>query len=139
MTPKNSSAGTFFRSFSRLFPKLDFFMHFGCPLAPFWFNLAHFGSLLAPFWLHFAPFWLLLGSLLFPFGSFLITFASLLFTLAFIFALLLSFTIFLTTFHGKIIFFFILGLFWHHFWAISALFFEAFSASIFGSIFYRFL
>ena len=46
--------------FSRPFPKVDFLMHFGRPLAHLWLPLAPLGCLLAPF-----------GSLLAPFGSLL--------------------------------------------------------------------
>merc|ERR1711953_1313513 len=63
--------GDFSRSFSRPFPKLDFLMHFGRSLAPFWL---HFGSFLLPFGSFLAPF----GSLLAPFWSLLLNFYSLL-------------------------------------------------------------
>merc|ERR1711953_1379743 len=63
--------GDFSRSFSRPFPKLDFLMHFGRSLAPFWL---HFGSL----WVPLAPFWHPFGSLLLPFGAIWLPFGSLL-------------------------------------------------------------
>ena len=51
---------TFCVTFSEHFPKIDFWMHFGGPLAPFWLPLA-------PFWLPLAPFW-------FPFPLFSLPF-----------------------------------------------------------------
>ena len=77
MVRGNVGAGTLLAPFSRPFPKIVFFMHFGRPLAPFgtlsapsgslWAPVgslsAHFGHLLAPFCTLLAPF----GSLLAPF------------------------------------------------------------------------
>ena len=57
--------------FSRPFPKVDFWMHFGRPLAHCWLP---FGSL----WLTFGALWLPFGSLWLPFGSLLGPFCSLL-------------------------------------------------------------
>ena len=71
-----------FSPVSRPFPKVDFLMHFGRPLAHFWLPLAHFWRPLAPFWLPLAPLWLPFGSLLVPFGSLLVALGSLLVTLA---------------------------------------------------------
>ena len=51
---------------------VDFWMHFGCLLAPFWLPLAPFGSLLAPFgtfWLPFGAPWLHFLQLLKPFAA----------------------------------------------------------------------
>ena len=73
------------RSSSRPYPKDDFLMHLGRPLAHFWLLVALFGlplgwfwlplgSLLVPFgsrWLTFGSRWLTFGSLLAPFGSLL--------------------------------------------------------------------
>ena len=59
--PNPDEGRTFLPSFSRPFPKIDFWMHFGRPLAPFWLPLA-------PFWLPLAIFWL-------PFGTIWRTFA----------------------------------------------------------------
>ena len=64
--------------FSRPFLKVDFFMHFGCPLAPFGLP---FGSLWLPFgspWLPFGTLWLTFGALWLPFGSLLVPLGSLL-------------------------------------------------------------
>ena len=58
--------------FSRPFPKVDFGMHFGRPLAHFGSLWAPFGSLLAPFGTLLAPF----GSLLAPFWCFWAHFCS---------------------------------------------------------------
>ena len=64
--------------FSRPFPKVDFLMHFGRPLAHFWLTLAHFWLPLAHLWLIFGALWLPFGSLWLPFGSLLVPFGSLL-------------------------------------------------------------
>ena len=84
------------RVFSRPCPKVDFWMHFGRPLAHFWLP---FGSHWLPFGfrrLTFGSLWLIFGSLWFPFGSLLVSlgsllvpFASLLLTRGSIFSLLL--------------------------------------------------
>ena len=74
-----------FRLFSLPFPKVDFFMHFGHPLARFgcplgfiWAVLgtlwATFKSFLAPFGLHLSSFWHPLGSIWTLFGSVLASF-----------------------------------------------------------------
>ena len=55
--------------FSRPFPKIDFGMHFGRPLAPFWRPLAPFWLPLAPFWLTFGALWLTFGALWLTFGA----------------------------------------------------------------------
>ena len=68
MVRQNVCAAILFPSFSRPFPKIDFWMHFGRPLAPFWLP---FGSRLAPFDSLLAPF----GSLLAPFGTLWATFS----------------------------------------------------------------
>ena len=48
--------------FSRPFPKIDFWMHFGRPLAHFWLPFCSV-------WLPFGSLWAPTGSLLVPFGS----------------------------------------------------------------------
>merc|ERR1712110_535710 len=58
------------RSFSRPFPKLDFLMHFGRSLAPFWLPFAPFGVPLAPFWHPFGSFWLPFGAIWLPWRQF---------------------------------------------------------------------
>ena len=71
MTPFPTYAETPGAPFSRPFPKLDFWMHFGHPLAPFGLP---FGSLWLPFgspWLPFGTLWLTFGALWLPFGSLL--------------------------------------------------------------------
>ena len=82
--------------FSRPFPKVDFWMHFGRPLAHFWLPFGSrwltFGSLWLTFgsrWLTFGSLWLPFGSLLVSLGSLLVPFASLLLTRGSIFSLLL--------------------------------------------------
>ena len=91
MDPQNVSEGSVLVPFSRPFPKVDFWMHFGRPLVRFWLHLGavglhfgalglHFGALWLPFgslWLTLAPFWLPLGSLWVAFGSLLAPFGSL--------------------------------------------------------------
>ena len=56
-----------FAPFWRPFSDIDFWMHFGRPLAPFWHPLGSiwlpFGTLWAPFWSLWAPFWLHFRSL----------------------------------------------------------------------------
>ena len=67
---------TLLAPFSRPFPKIDFYMHFGRPLAPCWLP---FGSLCLPFgslWLPFGTIWLPFGSLCLPFGSLWFSFGS---------------------------------------------------------------
>ena len=75
------SRGSLLAPFSRPFPKVDFWMRFGHPVAPFWLPFGalglHFGavwlpsgSLLAPLGFTLAPFWLPLA----PFGSLLALF-----------------------------------------------------------------
>ena len=88
MVREKVAAVTFWGSFSRPFPKLDFLMHFGRSLAPFWLHFGSlwgpFGSLLAPFWLPLAPFWRHLAPFWFPaapFGYFWLHFGSLFRTL----------------------------------------------------------
>ena len=64
--------------FSRPFPKVDFLMHFGRPLAHFWLPLAHFWLPLGPFWFTFGIPWLTFGALSFTFahpGIHFLTFA----------------------------------------------------------------
>ena len=75
----------FLAPFSRPFPKLDFWMHFGHPLAhfglPFGSLWLPFGSLWLPFgspWLPFGTLWLTFGTLWSPFGPLWIPFDSLL-------------------------------------------------------------
>ena len=78
MDPQNVGGRSLLAPFSRPFPKIDFWMHFGCPLAPFWLR---FGSLwlpFAPFWLPFRSLWHPLGDLLAPIGSLLAPVGSLL-------------------------------------------------------------
>ena len=73
---------TVFPSFLRPFPKVDFLMHFGRPLAHLWFP---FGTPWPPFdslWLPFGSLWLPFASLWLPFGSLLVPLGSLLLTLA---------------------------------------------------------
>ena len=63
--------------FSRPFPKVDFWMHFGRSLAHFWLP---FGSLWFPLgspWLPFGTLWLTFGALWLPFSALGITFAHL--------------------------------------------------------------
>ena len=67
--------------FSRPFPKVDFWMHFGRPLAhfglPFGSPWLPFGTLWLTFgalWLPLAPFWLPLASFWLTFGVFWLTF-----------------------------------------------------------------
>ena len=81
---------------SQPFPKVEFWMHFGRPLAHFWLPFGShwltFGSLWLTFgsrWLTFRSFWLPFGSLLVSLGSLLVPFASLLLTRGSIFSLLL--------------------------------------------------
>ena len=76
-------------SVSRPFAKIDFLMHFGGALAPFWLPLA-------PFWLPlFGSFLVPFGSLLVPFGSpfapFLLTFIHLGGPFSYVWRLLASF------------------------------------------------
>ena len=65
MVRGNVRAATLFPLFSRSFSKIDFGMHFGCPLAPFWLPFGSvwtpFGTIWHPlvaFWLPLAPCWL---------------------------------------------------------------------------------
>ena len=60
--------GSLFPSFSQPFPKIDFLMHLGRSLAPFWSLLAPFGVIWALFWALLATFSTHLG-LLVPFGA----------------------------------------------------------------------
>ena len=84
--------------FSRPFPKVDFLMHFGRPLAHLWLPFGSpwlsFGSRWRPFGSLGLPF----GSLWLPFGSLLVPFGSLLLTWGSIFSLLLSPGLFLGIF-----------------------------------------
>ena len=66
---KASGAGDILATFSRPFPKVDFLMHFGCPLAHFWLPLGALWHPLAHFWHPFGFFLVSLGSLWVPFGS----------------------------------------------------------------------
>ena len=70
MTPFPTYAETPGAPFSRPFPKLDFWMHFGHPLA-------HFGLPFGSLWLPFGSLWLPFGSLGYPFGTIGLTFGSL--------------------------------------------------------------
>ena len=90
--------------FSKLFQKLDFWMHFGRPLAHVWLP---FGS---P-WLHFGSLWLPSGSFLVRFGSLLAPLGSLLLTVA------LDFLTF--------------AVFWRHFWYFLEFLMEILCKSIF--------
>ena len=76
----------FWPYFSRSFPKVDFLMHFGRPLAHLWLPFRSpwlpFGSL----WLTFGSLWLTFGSLCLPVGSLLVSFGSLLVSPGFIFS-----------------------------------------------------
>ena len=83
--PKHCLALDRFSSFSRPFPKIDFLMHFGRPLAHFWLPFGSrwlpfcarwltFGSLWAPFWLPLAHFWLPLAHFWLPLAPFWLTF-----------------------------------------------------------------
>ena len=63
--------------FSRPFPKIDFLMHFGRPLAHFGLP---FGSPWLPFgtlWLTFGALWLPFGAIWLPFGTLWLTFGTL--------------------------------------------------------------
>ena len=63
-------------AFCRSFSDIDFFMHFGRHLAPFWHPL---GSILPPFgtfWVHFGPSWHPLGSILVALGIILAPFST---------------------------------------------------------------
>ena len=71
-------------------------MHFGRPLAPFWFPLAHFWFTCCSLWLPFGCPWLSSGSVLVPFGALLPTIFSLWSSPA-------SFFIFLWYFHKILI------------------------------------
>ena len=65
---------TLLAPFSRPFPKIDFYMHFGRPLAPLWLP---FGSLWRTFgspWLTFGSPWLTFGSLWLPLAPFWLPF-----------------------------------------------------------------
>ena len=78
MVRGNLRPATFLATFSRPFPKVDFLMHFGRPLAHFGLP---FGSPWLPFgtlWLTFGALWLPFGSLLVPLGSLLVPLGSLL-------------------------------------------------------------
>ena len=91
-----------FPSFLRPFPKVDFLMHFGRPLAHLWLPFGSpwlpFGSLwltLGSLWLTFGSLWLPVGSLLAPAGSLLAHFWRL---LAHFSCLLVTFFVFLCIF-----------------------------------------
>ena len=78
MVRRNLRAATFLATFSRPFPKVDFLMHFGRPLAHFGLP---FGSPWLPFgtlWLTFGALWLPFGAIWLPFGTLWLTFGSLL-------------------------------------------------------------
>ena len=74
MVRGNLRPATFLATFSRPFPKVDFLMHFGRPLAHFWLP---FGSRWLTFgsrWLTFGSRWLTFGSLWLPLAPFWLTF-----------------------------------------------------------------
>ena len=64
--------------FSRPCPKVDFWMHFGRPLAPFGLPFCSPWPLLDSLWLTFGSLWRTFGSLLLTFGSLCLPFGSLL-------------------------------------------------------------
>ena len=66
---QNSRRSTLLAPFSRPFPKIDFLIHFGRPLAHFWHPLASKWLPLGSRWLPFGSLLALFGSLLHPFGS----------------------------------------------------------------------
>ena len=75
-SPKLSTRSTPGPPFWRPFSDIDFYMHFGRPLAPLWHPL---GSILAPFgtfWVHFGPSWHPLGSILVALGTILAPFST---------------------------------------------------------------
>ena len=74
MVPNIDAGPPSWASFSRPILKIDFWMHFGSPLAHCWLPLAPFGSLL----FRFGSIWHPLGELLAPIGSLLAPFGSLL-------------------------------------------------------------
>ena len=59
--------------FSRPCPKVDFWMHFGRPLAPFGLPFGSLWPLLGSLWLTFGSLWFPFGALLVPLGSLLLT------------------------------------------------------------------
>ena len=75
MVRRIPSPTTFLAPFSRPFPKIDFWMHFGRPLAPFWLPLAPFWLPFGHFWLHFGPFWPHFGPFWCHFGPLRLHFA----------------------------------------------------------------
>ena len=105
--PFRSDALSLLAPFSRPFPKVDFLMHFGRPLA-------HFG-------LPFGSLWLPFGSLLAPFGSLWLTFGSLWLPLAHIFA---PFGSLFAPFGSLLLHFLTLGVSWRRFWSLSDIFNE---------------
>ena len=111
MVRRNVGPATFLATFSRPFPKLDFWMHFGRPLAHHWLPFGSpwppFGSLWFPFgslWLPFGSLWLPFGLLLVPFGSLLLTRGVHFLTFAVSWPLFWYFSIFSSKISCKIIF-----------------------------------
>ena len=76
-------------TFSRPFPNIDFWMHFGRPLAHFCFPFGALGFTFGALWFPFGSLWLPFGSLLVSLGSLLVPFPSLFLTQGSIFSLLL--------------------------------------------------
>ena len=76
--PGESRGEVIFATFSRPCPKVDFWIHFGRPVAPFGLPFGSLWLLLGSLWLTFGPLWLTLGSLWLTFASLLPPFGSLL-------------------------------------------------------------
>ena len=89
--PFHLDAESLLAPFSRPSPEIDFFMHFGRPLAHFWHPLASK-------WLPFGSRWLPFGSLLAPFGSLFAPFGSLWLTFGTLFVEILRIFIIFYTF-----------------------------------------
>ena len=109
--PFHLDAENLLATFSRPFPKVDFWIHFVRPFALFWLPFGalglHFGALglpLAPFWLPLVHFWFPLAHFWLPLAHFWLTFGVFWLTFTVSWSLFSYFYVFSTKMTCKIIF-----------------------------------